>query len=128
MPNTSFAGLISEGEHLLVTTEANAADLAFLEGPRSQLQAALEGAKAASVRQAAFKAQFQQATRDLEKYLSESRDLMTRLRNGVRTQYGLKQEKLAEFGLQPRRKRAPKTTKPPETDPTPPPAPTNQKD
>jgi hypothetical protein len=127
MPNTSFAGLISEGEHLLVTTEANAADLAFLEGPRSQLQAALEGAKAASVRQAAFKAQFQQATRDLEKFLTESRDLMTRLRNGVRTQYGLKQEKLAEFGLQPRRKRAPKT-KPPETGSTPPPAPTNQQD
>ncbi|MFP5286200.1 MAG: hypothetical protein ACLGI9_10725, partial [Thermoanaerobaculia bacterium] len=62
MPNTSFAGLISEGEHLLVTTEANAAERAFLEGPRSQLQAVLEGAKAASVRQAAFKAQFQQAT------------------------------------------------------------------
>jgi hypothetical protein len=127
MPNTSYAALISEGEHLLVTTEANAADLAFLDAPRLQLQAALEEAKAASVRQASFKAQFQQATRDLEKSLADSRELITRLRNGVRTQYGLRQEKLAEFGLQPRRKRVAKPkTKPPETGPTPPPAPTNQ--
>ena len=44
-----------------------------------------------------------QATRDLEDNLDNGRDLATRLRNGIRTRYGLKAEKLADFNLRPRR-------------------------
>ncbi len=36
--------------------------------------------------------------------MKEGRELATRVRNGIRTQYGLKGEKLTEFGLKPRRK------------------------
>jgi len=104
MPRVTFANQTTEWEHLLVTAETNKADLSFLEPQRSQLTSVLDRAKDASLRQDAFKAQFQQATRDLEKALSEGRDLATRMRNGIRTQYGLRGEKLAEFGLQPRRK------------------------
>ena len=125
MPRGSLADLMAEGDHLVVTVEANGAELAFLDPMRLQLLDALDGLKTTSVRQDVFRAQFQQSTRDLEKYLAECRDLITRLRNGIRTQYGLKQEKLVEFGLQPRRRRAPRT-KPPETGPTPPPASANQ--
>ena len=104
MPNTSFADFVEEGDRLLATVEANKADLSFLEETRTQLVTVMEGAKAASVRQDNFKAQFQQATRDLEGFFSQGRELLTRLRNGIRTKYGLRAEKLAEFGLQPRRK------------------------
>lgn len=126
MPRSSLAGLMTLGEHLLVTVEANGAELAFLEPLRLQLRDALDGLKAAGVRQDAFRAQFQQSTRDLERVVTECQDLSTRLRSGIRMQYGLKQEKLAEFGLQPLRRRAPRTKKPPETGPTPPPASANQ--
>jgi hypothetical protein len=117
MARVGFANQTTEWEHLATTVEVNKTDLAYLESPRSLLLAALDRAKEANLRQSTFKAQFQQATRDLEKALSEGADLATRLRNGIRTQYGLRGEKLTEFGLQPRRKKAKKSN--PEQNPTP---------
>jgi hypothetical protein len=104
MPSTSFANTTTEWGKLLVTVEVNKAELPYLEDRRAQLASIAERAQEASIRQAASRAQLQQATRDLEKMLSEGRDVSTRMRNGIRTQYGLKAEKLAEFGMQPRRK------------------------
>lgn len=121
MPKASFAQVMGEWEQLLVTVAANATDLTYLEGRRAQLEEVMEGAKTASIRQAALKAQLQQATRDLEGFLSNGRDLATRLRNGIRNQYGLKGEKLTEFGLQPRRR--PQKPKTPPSEPAPEPAP-----
>ncbi len=103
MPKTSFANLMGTGEHLLVTIQANSADLAQLEETRVQLAATMDVAKAASVRQDTAKALVQQATRDLEKAMADTRELVTRLRNGIRTKYGLRSEKMTEFGMQPRR-------------------------
>jgi t-SNARE complex subunit (syntaxin) len=103
MPKTTFANVMNTGEQLLVSIEVNKTDLAHLEEQRSQLSKAIEGAKAASIQQDAFRAQFQQSTRDMEKFVSDAQELITRLRNGVRTQYGLRSEKLTEFGMQPRR-------------------------
>ena len=103
MPNSSFADVNTDWGKLLVTIEVNKADLPNLEDRRAQLVKIMERLQEASIRQAAFKAQFQQATRDVEQMLSEGRDVVTRLRNGIRTQYGLKAEKLAEFNMQPRR-------------------------
>jgi hypothetical protein len=118
MPNTSFADVMAEWDKLIATTDINKTDLPYLAEIRSQLITVRDGAKEANLRQSAFKAQFQQSTRDLEEFLEKGRDLSTRLRNGVRTQYGLKGEKLTEFGLQPRRK--PQKAK---AEPTVPPAP-----
>jgi hypothetical protein len=123
VPNTTFANFVEEGDRLLVTVEANKEDLAFLEETRTQLVTVMEGAKAASVRQDSFKAQFQQATRDLEGFFSQGRELLTRLRNGIRTKYGLRAEKLAEFGMKPRRK-AQRAKKQKEPGPVSPPNPT----
>lgn len=112
MPNSSFADVNTDWGKLLVTIEVNKADLAYLEDRRLQLAKIMERLQDASIRQAAFKAQFQQATRDVEQMLSEGRDVATRLRNGIRTQYGLKSEKLAEFNLQPRRQAKRKKAEP----------------
>jgi hypothetical protein len=109
MPGVVFAKQTTEWERLMVTVETNKTELSFLDPQRSQLALVLDRAKEAGLRQDAFKAQFQQATRDLEKALSEGGDLATRMRNGIRTQYGMRGEKLTEFGLQPRRKRKAKT-------------------
>jgi hypothetical protein len=103
MPDASFADTVTDWEQLLAKVTANAADLGFLDESHAGLTGALQRAKEASGRQATFKSQFQQATRDLEESLKLGRDLATRLRNGVRTRYGLTGEKLAEFKLRPRR-------------------------
>jgi hypothetical protein len=104
MPNASFADTMTDWDQLIASTENNLAELPHLTELRNQLIVARDGAKEANLRQAAFKAQRQQASRDLEGFLERGGDLFTRLRNGVRMQYGLKGEKLAEFRMQPRRK------------------------
>lgn len=120
MPRTAFPSVTGEWENLAVTVEANAAELDYLTETRAQLVVTTEAAKAASVRQATFQSQFQQATRELEQLLSEGRELATKIRNGIRMQYGLKSEKLLLFRLQPRRKRSRKKEEPePAATPTP---------
>ena len=123
MPRAAFLNVTGEWENLAVTVEANATDLVYLTETRTQLLVILETAKAANVRQAALLAQYRQATRDLEKLLSEGGDLATRIKNGIRMQYGLKAEKLAEFQMQPRRKRSRSKKEEPVPAPTPTPAP-----
>jgi len=103
MSKTSFADLVTDWEQLLIKIAANATDLSFLDDSHTSLTTLLQGAKDASARQSTFKSQFQQATRDLEDNLNKGRDVATRLRNGIRTRYGLKAEKLADFNLRPRR-------------------------
>ena len=103
MPRDSFAALMGQGDHLLVTVQANSADLAHLEETRLQLATTMDAARAASVHQDTVRALFQQSTRDLEKTMADARELITRLRNGIRTKYGLRSEKMTEFGMQPRR-------------------------
>lgn len=122
MPRDSFAALMGTGEHLLATIQANSADLAQLEETRVQLSTTMDVAKAASVRQDTVKALVQQATRDLEKAMSDTRELITRLRNGIRTRYGLRSEKLTEFGMQPRRAPVRKAKEKPAPVPQPAPA------
>lgn len=123
MPRTAFLSTTGVWENLAVTVDVNAAELGYLAEPRVQLLAILDAAKAASVRQAALLSQYQQATRDLEKLLSEGGDLATRIRNGIRMQYGTKAEKLTEFGMNPRRKRSRPKKEEPVPAPTPTPAP-----
>ena len=122
MPRETFSSLMGTGDHLVVTIQANSADLAHLEEARVQLLNLMEGAKAASVRQDTVRALFLQATRDLEKAMVDTREVITRLRNGLRNQYGLRSEKLAEFGMQPRRAPARKAKQRPAPVPQPAPA------
>jgi len=100
---TSLAEFIKSNERLLVTIDANKADLAHLEPLQAQLAPIVDGAKEALVRQGTLKAEAQQASRDLDGFLTKGRDLASRLRHGIRAQYGTTTEKLVEFGLKPRR-------------------------
>jgi hypothetical protein len=122
MPRNSFMALMGEGDHLLATVQANSADLAHLEETRVQLAANMDVARAASVRQNTAKALVQQSTRDLEKAMVDTRELITRMRNGIRTKYGLRSEKMTEFGMQPRRALVRKAKEKPAPVPQPAPA------
>lgn len=122
MPNASQADFLAEWEHFLKAAAANVDSLAFLEGHRTELTAVVEGIKVTRNRQDTARAELQQATRDLEDLMARGRDLALRMRNGVRTQFGVTSEKLVEFGMQPRRKpqrnsKKKKAEKPPEPAP-----------
>jgi hypothetical protein len=119
MPNQAFAAETTDWGQLATTVDINKTDLAHLEPQRARLAVVSEGSKTTKLRQDALKAELQQSTRDLEAFRTEGRDLATRLRNGIRTQYGLKGEKLTEFGLKPRRKPQKKAKPGPVAQPTP---------
>jgi len=119
MPSQSFPEETTDWGQLSTTVDVNKADLAHLEPHRARLAVVYDGSKATKLRQEALKAELQQTTRDLEALMTEGRDLATRLRNGIRTQYGMKGEKLTEFGLKPRRKPQKKANPEPVAQPAP---------
>ena len=122
MPTGAVSDIREEWETLVETVNVNAKDLAFLEDFRTELVVELDGLKAAILRQSNLKAQAQQASRDVEGHLKRGQYLATRLKNGIRSVYGTKGEKLTEFGLNPRRnnrtKKTPQEPGPSTTTPT----------
>jgi len=86
--------------------DANAADLAFLEAERGQLTALLANIAALDAQQEALKAQLQQTTQELDGKLAQMTTLASRLRASLIGKYGVKNEKLEEFGIKANRRRA----------------------
>jgi hypothetical protein len=99
MPKQSFAGMMDEWEKLLTAVTVNKDDLLYIEAYKQQLEVEMAGARAASIRQSASQAEAQQASRDLEGFLTRGHDLANRMRAGIKTRYGNKGEKLKEFGM-----------------------------
>jgi hypothetical protein len=126
MATSSRAGLLDECRVTLNVMDVHDADFEHVQEDRDLLEAIVAKIDEADLRQKHHKGQFQQASRDLEQYTSLARDLILRLKNSVRARYGNAAEKLAEFGLNPRRAvRGPRSKKedvkkPPETGPIPP--------
>jgi hypothetical protein len=103
MPNVSLGNKLKEWRRKATAAAANESDLPFAKEMQAELVAAADTVESLSNQQAVLKAQFQQNTRDLEKAAKRANDLSTRLGGGIRWAYGLKAEKLTEFGLKPRR-------------------------
>ena len=117
MGRTSYADYVRHWGELSAILQANP-ELAHLEPHRATLEAELEGLKQASILQATYRRQSQEASRKLDGHVTRGKDLATRLRDGIRGFYGRTDEMLVEFRLQPRRSRAtPKAPGPePETE------------
>ena len=103
--SNSFAETVNGWEELLTALEQNSGELPQLETPRQRLQAILDQIKVFAAEQAALTASRQTATSRVEYLLVQGRKLATVLRTSVREHYGNRNEKVAEFGLQPLRTR-----------------------
>ena len=102
---TTYAGVLGDLSRFDAALEANAADLAHLEGTRTRLRTLLGGAQATAKEQAALVANKQEASKRLRSQVTEAQRVASGLRKLVTEHYGLRSEKLAEFGLQPFRGR-----------------------
>jgi len=125
MATGSRADLLKECRTTVTVVQLNAEDLDHAQADRVLLAGYVAQIEDADVRQKHHKFQFQQASRDLERLAALARDLLLRLKNAVRAKYGMSSEKLAEFGLNPRRPRnnpdpVNPTETPSEAGPTPP--------
>jgi hypothetical protein len=105
------SGVVGRWQQLMVTLEANSGELPQLEIPRGKLGTMLDRALEIFTQQAALTAGKQEMTRQLQEILVEGQRLETVLRLSIKEHYGIRSEKLAEFGLQPFRGR-PRKVKP----------------
>ena len=107
---TTYSGMLGDWQRLLETLEANSSELAHLEVPSTKLAALLTQARATAQQQAVHTAAKQGLSRQLKAQLADGQRLVSVLRSTVREHYGIRAEKLTEFGVQPfrgRRRAAP---------------------
>ena len=118
---TTLRGKLGELERLVTALNDNGDDLPHLEVSRLALEELLSQARSAFSDQAAHAAAKQTATRQLDLSLTEGMRLATVLRLAVKAHYGIRSEKLIEFGLQPfRGRQTPEAEEPPPVEEEPP--------
>jgi hypothetical protein len=101
----TFADFVKEGDRIVGAVRANAANLSHLQVSADKMASLLESMGELLIQQGALQASKQQVTSNLNQTLDDGLRLLTFLRKGVREQYGPRNEKLVEFGLQPFRGR-----------------------
>ena len=104
MSKESVAKTILQWERLIAASESNSADLDYLAAEREELRQMLERVKKLKQEQDALTAAKQQVTRNLDAAKAGGREIAVRMRYGIKSRYGYKDEKLVQFGLKPRRK------------------------
>jgi hypothetical protein len=118
---TTDAGKQGNWRLLLAALVSNIVALAHLEPLRAQLAAQLDKLVEIHNQQAAFIASKQEMSKQLRDVVIEGDRLATLLRSSVKQHYGIRSEKVAEFGVKPFRGRARKVTPAPEPPTAPPP-------
>jgi hypothetical protein len=117
---TTNAGVVGNLQQFLGKLEANKADLPQLEISLTRLGTVMTRVMDLSNQQGAMTAGKQAASLELQTLLIEGQRLANGMRSLIKSHYGIRSEKLVEFGLQPFRGRV-RTVKAPT--PTPAPAP-----
>jgi hypothetical protein len=110
---TTYKGMVEGWERLSEWLTANASELAHLETSRVKLEGLLTQARQVAAVQAAQVAAKQQASQSMKTIITEGERVANVLRASVKEHYGIRSEKLAEFGVKPFRGRKPKAA--PET-------------
>ena len=102
---TTYNGMLGEWQKFLAAVIANP-DLAALEPWRTKLSGLLTQGVELGQQQAALTASKQEKSKQIHALLAEGNRLVTSMRRIIADQYGIKAEKLTEFGIQPFRGRA----------------------
>ena len=102
---TRKADYVTHWDTLIAKMVANAADLAHLEPLRVKLAGILEEYRTLTTEQGRATSTKQDASKRLQELLLDGRRLATVLRSSIREHFGIRNEKLAEFDLQPFRGR-----------------------
>ncbi|HKI03398.1 MAG TPA: hypothetical protein VKK31_15570 [Thermoanaerobaculia bacterium] len=119
---TTYSGILGELQRFQASMEAKIGEIPHLEPSRAHFGQILSRAQDLVRQQAAVTAEKQTLTQQLKAALVDGQRLATLLRKGLQQHYGIRSERLTEFGLQPFRGRKVKSKTKPET-PTPAPKP-----
>ena len=102
---TTYAGVLGDLRRLDAALEANLAEIPHLQGARERIQALLGRGHDVAKQQAALKAAKQEMSQQLRTLIADGQRVATAVRSMLKEHYGLRSEKLAEFGVQPFRGR-----------------------
>ena len=122
MATERYAEMIGVWQRLHGRVEANKAELPQLEPFLAKLGTVLEQALEVTKRQSAMTAAKQEASKEMRRLSRQGNRLAAVMRAVLKEHYGITEEKLSEFGLQPfrgraRKKATPGEPQPPETSP-----------
>ena len=101
---TRYSEMKGEWQKLLLSLESNP-ELDYLQTQRAKLSELLSQAMEITNRQTALAASKQELSQQLRGIMVEGQRITTVLRKSVAAHYGVRAEKLTEFGLQPFRGR-----------------------
>ncbi len=102
---TRYTGMIGDWQRLHGKVEANRAEIPQLEPFLVKLGAILAQAQEVTNRQGAMQAAKQDASKQMRKLARDGNRLAALIRQALVEHYGVSEEKLSEFGLQPFRGR-----------------------
>jgi hypothetical protein len=102
---TTYAGVLGDLQRFIGPLQANISELPHLEAPRAKLAALLARAQELVTQQRSLTAAKQETSQELKTLVVESQRLANAMRAMIREHFGIRAEKLAEFGLQPFRGR-----------------------
>jgi hypothetical protein len=105
---TTYKGKVEAWERLSERVAANEPELAHLETSRAKLDGLTAQARQIAATQAAQVAAKQQSSQSMKTLISEGDRLANVLLTSIKEHYGIRSEKVAEFGAQPFRGRKPK--------------------
>jgi hypothetical protein len=111
-------GKVGKLQRLLARLNGNRPELQHMEPSLVRFEGLFGQIQAAADRQALHTAGKQEASQDLRNFLAEAERLATILQLAVKQHYGIRAEKLADFGLQPFRGRKRKASAKPAPEPT----------
>jgi hypothetical protein len=102
---TTYSGKLGDWQRLLDPLLTNATELPHLETHRNQLAAVIAQVTGLAREQSSRKAAKQTVSQQLSGAVKDGERLVTLLRQAVKVHYGIRSEKLTEFGVQPFRGR-----------------------
>jgi hypothetical protein len=105
MPKNSFADDTFDWSQLLSSVGKHPDEVRFMEELSSELRLILTSVTELNKERLQLKARSQQISRDMDTLKSRGRNVVGRIRAGIKTQYGFSNEQLTEFGIRPRRRR-----------------------
>jgi len=111
---TTVQGRVGKLQRFIARLSSNREELQHMEPSRVRLEGLFGQIQEAADRQALHTAGKQEASQQLQSFLTDAERLATVLQLAVKQHYGIRAEKLADFGLKPFRGRNRKATaKPP---------------
>ena len=111
---TTYSGILGELQRFQTSMEAKIGEIPHLEPSRVHFGQLRSRTQDLVRQQAAITAEKQLLSQQLKAAFVDGRRLATLLRKGLQQHYGIRSERLTEFGLQPfRGRKPPKPTEPP---------------